>query len=180
MKSFWLLLSFLFLVSCKSIKKDKFTSQQQLTDSVYHSSLDQRLFQSRDLSNLLRENISVTLSRSGFQAFDSAGVTVFKPETVSETISRTTEQENKDIAVSEESSQDSITASKKQQSSEILDLKKESESEGIFGGIMDAIMPSWTRIILAFLVVLIPLISAIWLKRRLKKQTDTNDGISPD
>lgn len=173
----WLiLLGLVGFCACKSVKKREVRSLSLQSDSVSHRVSDETLARSLILEELLTDHLQVTRRTQTYETQDSSGVTVFKPRTEEVILSRTAEAKRsvQDSTYSEVSSGES--GSVKSSESASADLDSDVEMQSILGSLLDAITPSWSRVVLSFLVVIIPVISAYWLRRKSKKE---NDGIPP-
>lgn len=175
-----ILLWILLACGCKSIKKDKSITISTDVDSTAVSIQEEIKVEKKSLLELLSQDWEMEDRIETHQAFDSAGITVFKPVVHTRTTSLKSESVSSSMDSVVFEKRDSISGSLKSQELENLELHKESEGQEVVGqivnGVVDSFIPSWTKYFTGMLILLTGLLYWLWLNRKLKKE---KDGIPP-
>lgn len=163
-----LLILALFLIgfsSCKSIKKVK--QKESATVAMMKSAavVDSAVFSLEEIAKEVEEVETTETTKQTFVPLDSAGVTVFKPVILTtKTIKsiKTSDSTKNEQEIKVDSNR---TTEQSESSSQSKDLDKASESEQVIGQALDAIFPTWGKILASVLMALIPVLWGWWKKR---------------
>jgi hypothetical protein len=167
------LLIFLFLiglsVGCKSAKKATSDSRSQADTFENVVATDTVSTQMSEAQKSIEEEEIIEEIRTSFVPLDSAGITVFKPETIQVRKSRSTRQSesSRDTSKAEASSSDHLIFEADLTTSQ--DLNKEMEAPKVIEQGLSALFPNWAKIISSLAVVLIPVIIKLF---KSKNQAD--------
>lgn len=156
----------LFAFGCKSIKKAKLTTSSSLMVSSAMAAMDTTAIQEVVEQEDIEETEIIQETKTTSVAIDSAGITVIKPETTTVTRTKTVKKvtsKSDTVQASGSSSDQSISESS---DTDTKDLDKSSEGQEVVPEIASAIFPTWGKIIGSVLTVLVPMIWAIWKKRK--------------
>lgn len=177
---YFILLWILLACGCKSIKKDKSITITSDSDSTSVTVQEEQKVEFKSMLDLISQEMKMEERTETHQAFDSAGIIVFKPVVHTKSLALKAEKRSASIDSTVTLARDSVYGSVKSREAESLELYKESEGQEIIGeivgGVVGSFVPSWIKYFLGFLILLSGLVYWLWLRRRLKKE---NDGIPP-
>lgn len=156
--------------------KDKsvISSQSHTADSVSTSRTE--FVQNSFFEDIRTDSFTITETLETHQVFDSLGITVFKPVRTERILSRSNSAQITRKDSTRSASLDSTATAINSTASDSYQLHKESEAQemigDIVGGVVKSFIPSWIKYFLGFLILITGIVYWIWLKRRLKKDTD--------
>lgn len=180
MMRYFILLWIMLACGCKSIKKDKNVTITSDSDSTSVTVQEEQKVEFKSMLDLINQEMKMEERTETHQAFDSAGVTVFKPVVHTKSVSVKSEKINASIDSTVTQARDSVSGSVKSHELQNLQLHKESEGQEIVGeivgGVVKSLIPSWVKYFTGFLIGMTGLVYWIWLRRKLKKE---KDGIPP-
>jgi len=161
-----LLIVLLVAFGCKSIKKTKLKSAYQAETAMSSEAVDS-VFVSAMIQEQIQEQEEVEeQTQHSFVALDSAGLTVFKPVTIITTKKKVSKPQTSTDDSTETRIQSTLQTQSSETSERLKDLDKSSEGQEVVAEIASAIFPTWGKIIGSVLTVLVPMIWAIWKKRK--------------
>lgn len=180
---YFILLWIMLACGCKSIKKDKNVTITSDSDSTSVTVQEEQKVEFKSMLDLINQEMKMEERTETHQAFDSAGVTVFKPVVHTKSLALKSEKRSASIDSTVSQARDSVSGSVKSQELQNLQLHKESEGQEIgdivgdvVGGVASSFFPWWVKYFTGFLIGMTGLVYWIWLRRKLKKE---KDGIPP-
>jgi hypothetical protein len=167
----WILLAF----GCRSTKQKSITITSDRDSTTVTVQQEQKV-EFKSVLDLINQEMKMEERTETHQAFDSAGITVFKPVILTKSLAVKSEKisASRDSTVTQ--ARDSVSGSVKSQDAQNLQLYKESEGQEIVGeivgGVVGSFVPFWIKYFIAFLILLTGLVYWQWLRRKLKKEKD--------